>query len=529
MDTKHLGEFIKNLREERGMTQVEMAQAMKTSQSAVARFENGEQNLTLENLNEISKILKRKIVNPSDNIDFQIEGGRELSGKIKTNPSKNGAMGLLCAALLNDGKTTLHNIPQIEEVKRLLEVYISVGIKVKWLSKNTLEIDPPKIFKMENIDKNSAGKIRSALMMIGALVHKLPKFNLPHAGGCKMGNRTIAAHRYALEELGVKINTREEYYEITGVKEARKNSGEAGVGAPEERVKTAENELFSSGRRKEREIILYESSDTAAENALICAALFPGKTTIRFAPPNYQVQDVCFFLENCGVKVEGIGTTTLVVHGVEKIDKPIEHYNSEDPIETMMFISAAITTHSNLTITHCPIRFLELELYKLEKMGLKYKKSKIYFSENGRTELADIEIKKSKLTAPADKLHAQPYPGINVDNLPFFVPICAMAEGRTLINDWMWENRAIYFTELNRLGGNVVLLDPHRVFVYGPTNFKAAQIVCPPALRPAVIIMIAMLAAKGTSLLRNIYSITRGYEDIAERLNSIGAKIKVIS
>lgn len=484
------------------MTQVEMAEAMKTSQSAVARFENGEQNLTLDNLNEISRVLGRKIVNPSDSIDFQIEGGRELSGSIKTNPSKNGAMGLLCAALLNDGKTTLHNIPQIEEVKRLLEVYESVGIKVKWLSKNTLEIDPPKVFAMENIDRSSAGKIRSALMMIGALVHKLPKFNLPHAGGCKMGNRTIAAHRYALEELGVKIKTREDVYEITGVKVKGK---------------------------KEREIILYESSDTAAENALICAALFLGKTTIRFAPPNYQVQDVCFFLENCGVKVEGIGTTTLVVHGVEKIDKPIEHYNSEDPIEAMMFISAAITTHSNLTITHAPIRFLELELYKLEKMGLKFKKSKIYFSQNGRTELVDLEIKKSKLTAPADKLHAQPYPGINVDNLPFFVPICAMAEGRTLINDWMWENRAIYFTELNRLGGNVVLLDPHRVFVYGPTQFKAAQIVCPPALRPAVIIMIAMLAAKGTSLLRNIYSITRGYEDIAERLNSIGAKIKVIA
>lgn len=502
MDTKHLGEFIKNLREERGMTQVEMAQALETSQSAVARFENGEQNLTLDNLNEISRVLGRKIVNPSDSIDFQIEGGHELSGSIRTNPSKNGAMGLLCAALLNDNKTVLHNIPQIEEVKRLLEVYVSVGIKVKWLSKNTLEIDPPKVYKLENIDQAAAGKIRSALMMIGALVHKMPKFNLPHAGGCKMGNRTIAAHRYALEELGVKIKTKEDVYEIIGVKVKGK---------------------------KDREIILYESSDTAAENALICAALFPGKTTIRFAPPNYQVQDVCFFLENCGVKVEGIGTTTLVVHGVEKIDKYIEHYNSEDPIEAMMFISAAITTHSNLTITHCPIRFLELELYKLEKMGLKYDKSKVYFSQNGRTELVDLEIKKANLIAPADKLHAQPYPGINVDNLPFFVPICAMAEGRTLINDWMWENRAIYFTELNRLGGNVVLLDPHRVFVYGPTQFKAAQIVCPPALRPAVIIMIAMLAAKGTSLLRNIYSITRGYEDIAERLNSIGAKIKVIA
>ncbi len=501
MDTKNLGEFIRNLREERGWTQNELAQDLQTSQSAVARMENGEQNLTTEHLNEISKIFGRRIINPSNSIDFQIEGGRELSGKIKTNPSKNGAMGLLCAALLNDGKTILHNIPQIEEVKRLLEVYESVGIKVKWLGKNTLEILPPKVYAMEKMEKEAAGKIRSALMMIGALVHKLPKFNLPHAGGCKMGNRTIAAHRYALEELGVKIKTKEECYEIVGVK----------------------------SNKKKHEIILYESSDTAAENALICAALFPGTTTIRFAPPNYQVQDVCFFLENCGVKIEGIGTTTLTVHGVEKIDKEIEHWNSEDPIESMMFISAAITTNSNLTITHCPIRFLELELYKLQKMGLKFQKSKIYFSQNGRTELVDLEIKKSKLVAPQDKLHAQPYPGINVDNLPFFVPICAVAQGRTLINDWMWENRAIYFTELNRLGGNVVLLDPHRVFVYGPTKFKSAQIVCPPALRPAVIILIAMLGATGTSVLRNIYSISRGYEDIANRLNSIGAKIKVIS
>jgi UDP-N-acetylglucosamine 1-carboxyvinyltransferase len=281
--------------------------------------------------------------------------------------------------------------------------------------------------------------------------------------------------------------------------------------------------------RRDKEIILYESSDTAAENALICAALIPGKTVIKFAPPNYQVQDVCFFLENCGVKVEGIGTTTLTVHGVSKIDKVVEHYNSQDPIESMMFISAAIVTDSNLTITHCPIRFLELELYKLKKMGLKYNLSKEYFSKNGRTVLVDVEIKKSKLTAPADKLHAQPYPGINVDNLPFFVPICAKAQGRTLINDWMWENRAIYYAELNRLGANVVLLDPHRVFVYGPTKFKASQIVCPPALRPAVIIMIAMLGAEGTSVLRNVYSINRGYEEIAERLNSIGASIKIIS
>jgi UDP-N-acetylglucosamine 1-carboxyvinyltransferase len=501
MNNINLGEFIKNLREERGMTQNELAESLGTSQSAVARMETGEQNLTSNNLNEISKIFGRKIINPTNSIDFQITGNQELKGSIKTNPSKNGAMGLLCAALLNDGKTILHNIPQIEEVKRILEVFESIGIKIKWTDKNSIEINPPKNYYFNNLKKDSAAKIRSALMMIGSLVHKVDKFNLPHAGGCKMGNRTIAAHRYALEELGVNIKTKEEYYEIKSPKVFKGN----------------------------REIILYESSDTAAENALICAALVPGITTIRFAPPNYQVQDVCFFLENLGVKVEGIGTTTLVVHGIEKINKEVVHYNSEDPIESMMFISAAIVTNSEITITHCPIRFLELELYKLEKMGLKFDKSKEYFSSNGRTVLVDLTIKKSKLIAPADKLHAQPYPGINVDNLPFFVPIVSKAVGQTTINDWMWENRAIYYTELNKLGGRVTLLDPHRVIIEGPSDFKASQIICPPALRPAVIIMIAMLGAEGTSLLRNVYSINRGYEQIAERLNSLGAKIKVIS
>jgi UDP-N-acetylglucosamine 1-carboxyvinyltransferase len=193
-----------------------------------------------------------------------------------------------------------------------------------------------------------------------------------------------------------------------------------------------------------------------------------------------------------------------------------------------MFISAAIVTQSKLLIKRCPIDFLALEILKLEKMGLKYKKSKIYKSDNERTDLVDITILPSKLSAPADKIHALPYPGINTDNLPFFVPIATQAEGQTLIHDWMWENRAIYFTELNRLGANIKLADPHRVFVTGKTPLKATQVVCPPALRPAMIILIAMLAAPGESILRNVYAIERGYEDIANRLNSIGAEIEVI-
>jgi len=242
-----------------------------------------------------------------------------------------------------------------------------------------------------------------------------------------------------------------------------------------------------------------------------------------------MVQEVCFFLETLGVQIDGIGTGTLTIHGLKEINRDIEYTNSEDPIESMMFIAAGIVTHSHITITRCPIDFLAVELEKLKRMGLKFKTSPKYFSYNGGTVLVDIEIFESKLVAPEDKIHPNPYPGINIDNLPFFVPIATQAKGMTLIHDWVYENRAIYFTELNRLGAEINLADPHRVYVTGVTKLKPAQVVCPPALRPAMIILLAMLGAEGTSVLRNVYMINRGYEEIAERLNSIGADIKIIN
>ncbi len=431
-------------------------------------------------------------------LDFKISGGHKLHGTIKTNCSKNGALGLLCASLLNKATTTLHGIPRIEEVYRLIEVLQSIGVEVKWTNDNTVVIKPPTKLKMSAMDLVAGGRIRSVLMLLGPLVHLLPHFKLPHAGGCKMGERTINAHRYALELLGVKIVTKENYYDVQAKK------------------------------LKPADIVLYEASDTGAINTLLAAALTSGKTSIAFAPPNYQVQEVCFFLEALGVKIEGIGTTNLIVHGIKEINKTIEYTNSEDPIESMMWLAAAITTHSTLTITRCPIDFLKLELLKLKKMGLKYKQSKIYYAHNGRTKLVDLTVSPSKLKAPHDKIHALPYPGINSDNLPFFAPIATQAAGTTMIHDWMWENRALYFTELNKLGAQVTLADPHRVFINGPTKLRGAQVVCPPALRPAMIILIAMLAAPGESILRNVYSINRGYEEIAARLNSIGAEIVVI-
>jgi UDP-N-acetylglucosamine 1-carboxyvinyltransferase len=432
-------------------------------------------------------------------IDFRVFGGKKLKGSIKTNFSKNGAMGLLCASLLNKGVTTLHGIPRIEEVSRMLEIFEELGVKYKWVGNQTLEINPPSKLNSRGLMHPSVANVRSSLMLIPALAHQFKKFSLLHSGGCKMGERTIAAHRYVFEDFGISVDTSCDKY------------------------------LISYKSLKSTDIVMYEASDTAAENAIMTAALIPGITKIHFAPPNYQVQEVCFFLQKLGVKIEGIGTTNLTVHGVEGINQKVEYYNSEDPIESMMFLSAAIVTGSKLKIERAPIDFLSLELVKLKAMGLKFEISKEYLALNKNTKLVDITVFPSKLTALRDKIHAQPYPGINTDNLPFFVPIATLAKGTTLIHDWMWENRAIYFTELNRLGANVSLADPHRVFITGPTKLCPAQVVCPPALRPAMIILIAMLAAPGVSILRNVYSINRGYEDVVSRLNSIGAHIEKIT
>lgn len=481
------------------MTQSDLARKLKTTQSAVARIESGKQNVSTDTLKKIGKALGRNLLTSPGSLNVEIEGGNELKGTIETNTSKNGAVGLLCASLLNRGKTTLRRMPRIEEVHRIIEVLESIGVSVVWQGSDIV-ITPPKKFALEKIDQEAAAKTRSIIMFIGPLIHELKSFSLPQSGGCKLGSRTVRPHFFALEHFGVDIKTTETAFEVSA----------------------------AAVKGKEREVVLYESGDTVTENALFAAALTPGVTTIKYASANYMVQEVCAFLEVCGVKIEGIGTTTMKVTGVESIDADIEYTLSEDPTDSMFFLAAAIVTNSELTITRCPIEFLELELLVLEKMGFRYEKSKPYLSHNQKTKLVDIKTKRSKLVASLEKIHSRPYPGLNADNLPFFAVIATQAEGQTLIHDWMYEKRALYFTELDRLGADTVLADPHRIYVTGKTKLKSAELVCPPALRPATILLIAMLGASGRSVLRNIYSINRGYEKLVERLSSVGAKINYL-
>ncbi len=497
-----IGSLIRDARRHKGMTQEELAKALQTSQSAVARIEQGQQNLTLETLARIGESLDSEFVSlgRSGPQHLRIVGGTKLHGTIDVKTSKNAAVALLCASLLNRGRTTLRSLARIEEVNRIIEVLNSIGVRTQWLpGSNDLEITPPARLDLDAIDVEAARRTRTVIMFLGPLLHDHDSFQLPYAGGCDLGTRTVEPHMAALRHFGLDVVATHGFYEAT----------------------------TDHSRHPQRAIVLTERGDTVTENVLLAAARNEGQTIIRNASPNYMVQDLCFFLEVLGVRIEGIGTTTLTVHGVGVIDKDVEYFPSEDPIEAMSLVAAAVVTGSTITIRRVPIEFMEIELAILEGMGMRYDLTPEYVSANGHTRLVDITTIPGPLTAPIDKIHPLPFPGLNIDNLPFFALIGAMAEGTTMLHDWVYENRAIYLTELTKVGAKVQLLDPHRVLIEGPTRWRAAEVMCPPALRPAVVVLLAMLAAPGTSVLRNVYVINRGYEDLADRLNALGATIEV--
>jgi len=497
-----IGLLIQEARVYRGMTQSELAEKLKTSQSAVNRIESGKQNLTLEMLTRISEVLSSEIisVNANKKTNFRVHGGRKLSGTIEVKTSKNAAVGLLCASLINKGKTTLRRVAKIEEVNRIIEVLNSIGVKTRWLNEdNDLEIIPPEKLDFHNLDVQAAKRTRSILMFLGPLLHQYNHFQIPFSGGCNLGKRTVEPHIAGLKHFGSKVDASSDCYIVN-----------------------------NNPQKVLRPILLTERGDTTTENIIMAAALSGQKITIRNASPNYMVQDLCFFLEELGIKIEGIGSTTLIIHGVNSVNKDVEYFVSEDPIEAITFVAVALTTGSKITIKRMPAEFVELELATLSQMGAIFDISPEYYSRNKKTRLIDVTVHKSKLTAAKDKLHAMPFPGINMDNLPFLGLIATMANGRTLVHDWSYENRAIYFTELSKLNAKIELVDPHRVWITGETKWKPADIVAPPALRPSVVILIAMLAAPGISTLRDVYNINRGYEDFAQRLNSLGAQIETL-
>src|SRR3954449_227075 len=365
-----IGNLIRDARKHRGWTQQQLADVLATSQSAINRIERGHQNLSLEMLARIGEALDSEIVSlGAGPTHLRVTGPTKLSGSIDVKSSKNAGVALLCASLLNRGRTTLRKVARIEEVNRLLEVLASMGVQTRWLNAdNDLEILPPQDLDLARIDEEAARRTRSVIMFLGPLMHREDVFELPYAGGCDLGTRTVEPHMAALRPFGLEVKATEGSYHAT-----------------------VNRAVFPT-----RPIVLTERGDTVTENALMAAALHPGTTVIRNASSNYMVQDLCFFLDKLGVRIDGVGTTTLTVHGCPTIDVDVDYAPSEDPIEAMSLLAAAIVTRSEITIRRAPIEFLEIELAMLEEMGFRYDRSEEYVAANGHTRLVDL------VTHPSD-------------------------------------------------------------------------------------------------------------------------------
>ncbi len=313
---RRIGVLIRDARKHRGLTQTQLAEVLGTSQSAVNRIERGHQNLSLEMLARIGEALDREIVSlGAEPTHLRVVGGTRLCGSIVVKSSKNAGVALLCAALLNQGRTTLRKVARIEEVNRILEVLESIGVRTQWHGSDLVLVPPPEL-DLAGMDAEAARRTRSIIMFLGPLMHRERTFQLPYAGGCDLGTRTVEPHMSALRPFGLEVKATEGSYHATV-------DAHVAPGRP---------------------IVLTERGDTVTENALLAAARRDGTTVIRNASSNYMVQDLCFFLQKLGVGVDGVGTTTLTVHGVPHIDVNVDYAPAEDPIEAMSLLAAAIVT-----------------------------------------------------------------------------------------------------------------------------------------------------------------------------------------
>ena len=423
-----IGNLIRDARKHRGWTQQQLAEVLGTSQSAVNRIERGHQNLSLDMLARIGEALDSRDRSIGQGpTHLRVTGPTTLRGSIDVKTSKNAGVALLCAALLNRGRTTLRQVARIEEVNRLLEVLESIGVKIRWLNaENDLEITPPPNLDLGGIDETAARRTRSIIMFLGPLMHRSSDFELPYAGGCDLGTRTVEPHMTALRPFGLQVKATEGSYHA----------------------------MVQPGIVPTRPIVLIERGDTVTENALMAAALCDSTTVIRNASSNYMVQDLCFFLEQLGVQIEGIGTTTLVVTGCADIAIDVDYAPSEDPIEAMSLLAAAIVTDSEITVRRVPIEFLEIELARARGDGLPLHRCPRSTSPPTGTPGSSTSPPSPRCCAPPSTRSTRcRSPGLNIDNLPFFAVIAAVAQGQTMLHDWVYENRAIYLTELNKLGG----------------------------------------------------------------------------
>ncbi len=420
---------------------------------------------------------------------FIINGGKVLKGEIEARGAKNAAFPILAATLLTDEACIVDNLPLIKDVFNFIEILKTLGKSAEWLGERKLKIEG-KLGKPGKETEELIKKLRGSVLLLGPILARLKKFDLPQPGGCLLGARPISTHLDAFKQLGVDIKVKadkdREYFQL---------------------------EL--KGQPKDR-VILNEFSVTATENILLFAAFFGKGTTIKIADCDYEIQETIKFLEKMGVKVGRSSSHTFSIKGGSKL-KGVEHKLINDPIEAGTFILMAAATKSDLTMKNVETDYLELVVKRLKDFGLP-----IEVIGKDKVKVKPWAVLKM------EKVQALPFPGIATDLLPLFGVLATQTEGTTLIHDPLYEGRLRYLNELNKMGAQIIFADPHRAIVNGPTELRGVA-VDSPDIRGGASLIVGALIAKGQTVINNISQIDRGYERIEERLQKIGADIKRVS
>jgi UDP-N-acetylglucosamine 1-carboxyvinyltransferase len=414
---------------------------------------------------------------------FVIAGGKKLNGTWHVQGGKNAATPVLAATLLTREPCTIRNIPRISDIAHMLAIMEKLGTKTRWKDEHTVHIHTPKI-KTYELDYLLSKRMRSSVLFMGPVLSILGKVRIPEPGGCSLGNRSLEAHTKGFESLGAEVEIgNDEYYTITG------DNLQAGS------------------------LDLTERSVTATENIIMAASRLPGTTTIKNAALEPHIVCLCDFLIAMGVTITGHGTTEISIQGNEELNG-VEFEVIPDQLEIGTVAVLAALCSDSITISPVVPRDMKSVKEKLLEAG-------VDLTEEGST----WTVKQSKDKLKAFKITTAPHPGFPTDLQAPFGVLATQAQGKSIIHDPMYENRLQYIRELNKLGSRAEILDAHTAEVKGVTELQGEELNSLD-LRAGATLLIAGLAAQGTTTIHQAENIDRGYERIDERLRLLGAHIK---
>ncbi len=432
---------------------------------------------------------------------FEVIGGKSLKGELTPQGAKNEALQILCATLLTEEKVTIHNIPNILDVNKLIELLSDLGVCVSQEAKNSYSFEAKNI-NLEYLNSpefaSKGSSLRGSIMIIGPLLARFGKGYIPRPGGDKIGRRRLDTHFLGFEKLGAKFN----------------------YNAGENFYRVEANQL------KGTYILLDEASVTGTANIIMAAVLAEGTTTIYNAACEPYIQQLCKMLISMGAKIIGIGSNLLSIEGVDSLSG-CEHRILPDMIEIGSFIGLAVMTKSEITIKDVAYDELGMIPNAFKRLGVKMERrgDDIYIPKQENYEIETF-IDGSILT-----ISDAPWPGLTPDLISVFLVVATQAKGSVLIHQKMFESRLFFTDKLIDMGAQIILCDPHRATVIGLNQNQGLRptTMVSPDIRAGVALLIAALSADGKSTIHNIDQIDRGYENIDQRLNAIGANIKRIS